>query len=806
MYPLPLVQTPSRSRRSVTRPSTVRSALQSALTALLLATVFVAGAEDPPTVIFREKVRRSTTYRKAETLDPSLGSRDLFLHALMLCEAELPLDPLDLLFDVAEKMQDRNEESKGFGNFRWSVRDGYVMDYNAVEFCMEQGILIWIRHADRLSEAQREKLLRLMEFSVQGCLRHRVSPAYTNIAIMNAGNLILMGEALDRQDVFQEGEKRLNGIIWLTALFGISEYASPTYTGIDIGTLQTVHAHVRSETVKRNLDRLLTLFWSDVAASTFKAANRYVGTHSRDYDYLYGFGATDHFLRYVGLETEAVPNPAAAPVSMLLSTWRPSAETLALADTIPRLVEQSWGEEENQFRTLWIGRHIALGISGACYHNMDIPLAVNFAERDPHPRPRIYFIADGRRDPYGRKPIPEENGPHRKTLHLRPFWAGTQQSRDALGLVLYRPQDIPNETPTLESHIVFPADVEEIRLDRTAFDFKSRKRFTVPFSEGQTLFIRSNGGAVGVKIPWSRNLLGEKAEAALIRDSDDVLRLTIAHQDIWGVTEPHADPPGAAFWVRVCDDADDPERFTAWMESFRLARAESRAHPNRIELAVKGDEGELALTAAAPYSVPTRITPLPAKQILSVNGRDIGDKLLRDLPGIQEYRLACERKREMMDRQTIPVSAAESVGWEAETGMLLANMTVGEDPSAFGGKYIWGPGEPGGRGGGPGSVTWQIEVREAGRYYLWGRFLAPTPEDDSFFITIRQGDIAILPRSEWHLNKTRSFWRWSPFPLGGPQPIDLPAGKFQIRMDIREDGAKLDRLFITPHMGEGPQE
>ena len=285
-----------------------------------------------------------------------------------------------------------------------------------------------------------------------------------------------------------------------------------------------------------------------------------------------------------------------------------------------------------------------------------------------------------------------------------------------------------------------------------------------------------------------------------------MLRLTVAHQDFWGVAEARTDPPGAAFWVRVCDDADDPARYAAWMESFLQAKAESRASTNRIDLAVKGEEGELALAAASPYSAPVRITPLPAKRILAVNGRDIGDELLRDIPGIREYRREYERKREMMDRQTISVSAAESVGWEAETGMLIPNMSVGEEPSAFGGKYIWGPGEPGGRGGGPGSATWQIEVREAGRYYLWGRFLAPTPEDDSFFITIRQGDVAILPRTEWHLNKTRSFWRWSPFPIGGPQPIDLPAGKFHIKMDIREDGAKLDRLFITPHMGEQPQE
>ncbi len=67
---------------------------------------------------------------------------------------------------------------------------------------------------------------------------------------------------------------------------------------------------------------------------------------------------------------------------------------------------------------MWAGRHVALSIAGKTYHNMDAPMVVNFA--GPQTMPRGYFIADGRRDPYGKKVIPEGTGPHRKTLHLMP--------------------------------------------------------------------------------------------------------------------------------------------------------------------------------------------------------------------------------------------------------------------------------------------------------------------------------------------------------------------------------------------------
>ena len=78
--------------------------------------------------------------------------------------------------------------------------------------------------------------------------------------------------------------------------------------------------------------------------------------------------------------------------------------------------------------------------------------------------PSSPFIADGRRDPYGKKVIPE-GGAHMKTLHLKPFWAGVQKGQDALGLVVYRQQDILPTNPTLESHLVLPTGVDEILLN-----------------------------------------------------------------------------------------------------------------------------------------------------------------------------------------------------------------------------------------------------------------------------------------------------------------------------------------------------
>lgn len=71
--------------------------------------------------------------------------------------------------------------------------------------------------------------------------------------------------------------------------------------------------------------------------------------------------------------------------------------------------------------TRLVGCNVSLGVSGANYWNMDIPLAVDFASATR--MARGYFIADGRRDPYGMKKIPEGNGPHQKPF-ARPLAYG----------------------------------------------------------------------------------------------------------------------------------------------------------------------------------------------------------------------------------------------------------------------------------------------------------------------------------------------------------------------------------------------
>ena len=157
-------------------------------------------------------------------------------------------------------------------------------------------------------------------------------------------------------------------------------------------------------------------------------------------------------------------------------------------------------------------------------------------------------------------------------------------------------------------------------------------------------------------------------------------------------------------------------------------------------------------------------------------------------------------------KNTIPVLPGQTTAWEAEKGVVVSNMSIGKDELASEGQFVWAPGEVGARGGGNGHVTWLLDVKTAGTYYLWGCFWgcfsAPTPEDDSFILRASiDGQDATFIDAEWHIQTTDGqAFQWRQF----KDPLELPKGKIRLRLKTREDGTKVDRLFLTQDANDTP--
>ena len=475
---------------------------------LLIAAAVAGGAEvklpDRDAVIQRAAESGKPFWQRIATGEPyeTLEVRSLFFYAQALCEARQHPQRLARLFELAARAQDRDPQSPGFGNLKWTWRDQRVTDRNAVEFSMNHAAAIWLKHEDWMPEPAREVLRELLDYSIEGCLRHRVASSYTNIALFNAGNLIVLGEIRGRPEVVDDGCRRLDAVCLWTWEYGTHEYCSPTYYGTDLDGLLLIKAHARHPRARRQAAALLELLWTDVALNWFDPAESLAGAHSRTYDYLSGLGSLDRHLWINGwLRREQGPGTRMVQSALSQGSVPPGLRQLSL-NRYPRLVRQSWGAKPTESRTHLICPDVTLSCASAAYGSMDMPLTVDL----PGDRRlvRCYFIADGREDPYGKKKYETSSARHMKAKHLEPFWTAGQRNRDAVGLVVYRERDLKAEVVTnVQSHFVLRREVDGFWLRGQPLDLPAGTPEApghVPVGQGDPLVLRLGTAAVGIRL------------------------------------------------------------------------------------------------------------------------------------------------------------------------------------------------------------------------------------------------------------------------------------------------------------------
>ncbi|MDH4232603.1 MAG: putative Ig domain-containing protein, partial [Nitrospirota bacterium] len=156
---------------------------------------------------------------------------------------------------------------------------------------------------------------------------------------------------------------------------------------------------------------------------------------------------------------------------------------------------------------------------------------------------------------------------------------------------------------------------------------------------------------------------------------------------------------------------------------------------------------------------------------------------------------------------TIAVTGTSDVKvWlEAESGSLVSPMVSALDTGASSGTYIWTPQKGGilldplGTGG---YARYTFTVPEAANYVIWGRVLAATTGDDSFYVSMDGGTYAL-----WD-TIVSGVWAWDQVNNRGvadPVVYPLTAGQHTLIVKQREDGTKIDRILVTNNMQYVPQ-
>ncbi len=759
------------------------------------------------TPVSRERIlpdlvkRADSTYVKLTKPNASYGCRELFTAMLAYAEARTNLTRVADMLTVAEKMQNRDPAHRAYGNFRWYSRDTEVMDYNAVDFCMQHGALLWLFHRDALDPATRDRLHTLLTLGLKGLVKHLPRTTYTNIALLNASDLILLGDTLGDAQAVTEGERRLNLFIKTLWEEGVHEFVSPTYYGVDVESMMLLEALAQKEATRETARTLATFFWTDIALNWFDPAQRLAGAHSRTYDFVFGLGELDQILSACGWLPLTVKF-GFTTFTPLYTRWQPPRDLRQRYTTCyPRLVEQTWGAEPFCSRTHYVCPDVSLSTAWRAYSGrMDIALSVDLPGTREEHLPRLSFIPDGRGDPYGKLRV-FDGKTHAKAFHLSPWWAGVQDKADALGVAVYRDSDFKDATGTLDSHLLFRKRLDSLWINETCITLDNKKPTTHTVQQDEAVFLRQGTAVIGIRVPWTRGQDGSASPIILADDNNSfgAARLTVSHAWLDPTKHPSRIPAGVAFWLRTGSRIENDESFAAFRKAFATAAAEVKITPDNFSLRVPGVNRPLCVTAKASFDRDPLTSPAPPRTVLGLDGEEVGRTILETSPVIQSYLKS--------RRQGVPVtvSAGRSTEWEAEQACFTVPYEAStNDATASGGGYLWVPeidGQSGGGGGG--HATYALTVTAAGSYTLSGRVLTPTPDDDSFFLSVSAWDgTVILPETTWSPGVFKS-WTWRDITLPGKKGatlLDLPQGKVTLTLRPREAGAKIDRFRLTPYV------
>ena len=520
--------------------------------------------------------------------------------------------------------QKREPEATGklYGNYAWYWKDAHPDDRNAVEFNMQTGSLAWMLYRDQLSQKARGQLEAEMRYSIVGIRAHKVLVSYTNIFLMKAANCIFIGENLTDEALAKEGYAMFDQWLDYTRQNGIHEYSSPTYYGVDLGSLGLLAKYPKNAEVRAKAEKVLRFFWTEIAANWFQSFEGIAGTHSRDYDFLRGHGLLDRYLEKAGWLTPA--KPSAPDAFIELSAWTLPAEVRAAVSAMPHTVFQRWGESPWECSTHFVGRHFTLGSAGAGYHQQDKTLTVNLA-LDPQ-APVVNFAMDERGDPYGQAKVLTGGG-HMKLTHLVPFMTSVQNGSSALLLACQNPQKKPSPfANSIVSNIVFPSAAEPWLADGPVKCTEGETRHKLP--AGTTLFLRSGDVAVAMRYVLALDVKGRPAPIALVRDGGKVpaMRFSAFHSET-----ASNERAVVAVWIRVAEGLDEAG-FAKFRKICTDAKTPVKVDGDWVEVSATGEHGTLCLAAdlkAEKRWVREGSGVKNERSILSVNDQDLGAVLLK---------------------------------------------------------------------------------------------------------------------------------------------------------------------------------
>lgn len=522
-----------------------------------------------------------------------------------------------------------------YGDVPWQIGHPEIDDANAIQFTALPMAALFLKYGDRLPPEFREKFRLHLAAALVAVEAKPVPVWYTNIYLMQAANMILLGESVDNPEAVARGGANLQRWLEFTAKNGITEYNSAVYAGVQLDVLHTLHNLVKDEAIHQLAKQALDYVWTDAAANYFPAAEAMSGSSSRSYSFLghdlnvnqyyYLFGFQDTMPGRVG----GLWGEVFAWANGVWGGYAPSEDLKRLASEPVRVILQRTGEEEGKDRYNYITPSFALGTSSFFYEHQDrqVSLMLN-SKKD---LPVVSVVLDPFNAPYGKVRILETHGGHYKIMHLRNEISAVQDRGAVLALMNLASEAAKKIGGSVATNVILPLQADELSVDGKPVKWEKE---AIPVSKDSVIGIREGRAAVAIRL-FHADAAMEGHPVFYLRNDGaryGAGRLVAYHsRGKDGVAPVKMLRSGVIILARECADDEESARF------FREAR------DWKVEDAMDGDvwkvtasgpspnEPGAALALTAALDIPAKRTasrlvnglPYDVSGVFQVNGRDM---------------------------------------------------------------------------------------------------------------------------------------------------------------------------------------
>ena len=185
-------------------------------------------------------------------------------------------------------LQDKDEENSSYGIwpylFEEPLSEMKNPDWNWAGFLGASLAVLLEEDRDLLPA---ELVVQMEEALVRACesiIRRDMGVDYTNISLMSAAVLVLAGELLGREDLWQKGQRILEEQLeFVLKNGGFAEYNSPTYGVLDVEETGRILKYTQKEETRNVARQLHNLAWKVFAEHYHPATGQVAGPHARCY-------------------------------------------------------------------------------------------------------------------------------------------------------------------------------------------------------------------------------------------------------------------------------------------------------------------------------------------------------------------------------------------------------------------------------------------------------------------------------------------------------------------------------------------